>query len=156
MDISPLISNWQRFSSILWAVSWVWWLFLLLCKSSLVWCSPFCSLFLLDAEAWVLFRETFLLLCVPVYFLLLPGVICFLWDRNLQTFALGWLQTLILLISAFWVARITGFLHFLKAQRIIYRLKKNFTYYGCFAGDRVCVSLHVILPAYLFLTKSQN
>jgi hypothetical protein len=43
------MSSCQRFSSILWAVSWVCWLFPLLC-SSLIGCSPICSLFLLDAE----------------------------------------------------------------------------------------------------------
>jgi hypothetical protein len=39
----------------------------------------------------------------------------FLWrvfqDRVLQTICLGWLQTMILLIAAFWVARITGVSH---------------------------------------------
>jgi hypothetical protein len=40
------MSNWQRFSPMLWAVSWVWWLFPLLYRSSLVWCSPICSLLL--------------------------------------------------------------------------------------------------------------
>jgi hypothetical protein len=31
------MSSWQRFSPILWAVSWVWWQFSLLCRISLVW-----------------------------------------------------------------------------------------------------------------------
>jgi hypothetical protein len=31
-----------------------------------------------------------------------------LWDRVLRTICQGWLWTSILLISAFWVARITG------------------------------------------------
>jgi hypothetical protein len=37
--VSYQMSSWQRFFSILWAVSWLWWLFPLLCRSSLVWCS---------------------------------------------------------------------------------------------------------------------
>jgi uncharacterized membrane protein YcfT len=32
-------------------------------------------------------------------------------DRVLHTVCLGWLWTMILLISAFWVARITGMSH---------------------------------------------
>jgi hypothetical protein len=48
--VSYQMNSWQRFSLILWAVSWVWWLFPLLCWSSLVWFSLICSLFLLDAE----------------------------------------------------------------------------------------------------------
>jgi hypothetical protein len=34
----------------------------------------------------------------------------FFWDRVTQTIFLGWLWTLILLISASWIARITGML----------------------------------------------
>jgi hypothetical protein len=43
----------------------------------------------------------------------LPALFCegFFWDRGSQTICLGWLQTAILLISAFWVARITGVSH---------------------------------------------
>jgi hypothetical protein len=54
----------------------------LLCRSSLVWCSPICSFFLLAAEPfWVLFRKSFLIptcsYCFfeAVYFLLLLGVV---------------------------------------------------------------------------------
>jgi hypothetical protein len=50
------ISSWQRFSTILWIVSWVWWLFSLLCRSFLVWCNPIYSLFLLEG---VLLRKLF-------------------------------------------------------------------------------------------------
>jgi hypothetical protein len=35
----------------------------------------------------------------------------YFWDRVLWTICLGWLQTTILLISASWVARITGMSH---------------------------------------------
>jgi hypothetical protein len=42
---------------------------------------------------------------------------------SLELFAQGWLQTLILLISAFWVARITGMSHQHPAQRL--RLNKS-------------------------------
>jgi hypothetical protein len=39
-----------------------------------------------------------------------PLLFCagFFWDRILQTICLGWLQTMILLISASWVGRMTG------------------------------------------------
>jgi hypothetical protein len=70
------MSSWQRFSPILSAVSWVWWLFLLLCRSSLVLCSPICSLFLLDAQPFEFsLWSCSLYLSVPVYFLLLPVVV---------------------------------------------------------------------------------
>jgi hypothetical protein len=42
------MSSWQRFSPILWAISWVWLLFPLLCRRSLVWCSLISSLFFSD------------------------------------------------------------------------------------------------------------
>jgi hypothetical protein len=35
----------------------------------------------------------------------------FFWDRVLRTVCPGWPRTTILLISAFWVARITGVSH---------------------------------------------
>jgi hypothetical protein len=35
----------------------------------------------------------------------------YFWDRVSQTICLGWLWTAILLISAYWVARITGVSH---------------------------------------------
>jgi hypothetical protein len=48
--------------------------------------------------------------CLFVLFFILPSL--FLWrvfqDRVLQTIGPGWLPTAILLISASWVARITG------------------------------------------------
>jgi hypothetical protein len=40
----------------------------------------------------------------------------FFWNRVLQTICLGWLQTTIPLISASWVARITGVSHHTGAQ----------------------------------------
>jgi hypothetical protein len=42
-----------------------------------------------------------------------PALFCdgFFWDRVLWTVCLGWLWTTILLISASWVARITGVSH---------------------------------------------
>jgi hypothetical protein len=42
-----------------------------------------------------------------------PALFCvgFFWDRVSQTISPGWLQTSILLISASWVARITGVSH---------------------------------------------
>jgi hypothetical protein len=70
------MSNWQRFSPILWAVSWVCWLFLLLCRSSLVLRSPVCLFFLLDTEPFDIdLGSISLYLSVPVYFLLLPEVV---------------------------------------------------------------------------------
>jgi hypothetical protein len=54
----------------------VWWLFPLLCRNSLVWCSPICSWFLLDAGPFAVFLgRSSLYLSVPVYFLLLLGVV---------------------------------------------------------------------------------
>jgi hypothetical protein len=38
-------------------------------------------------------------------------VMSFFWDRVSWTICLGWLRTMILLISASWVARITGMSH---------------------------------------------
>jgi hypothetical protein len=43
-----------------------------------------------------------------------PALFCdgfFFWDRVSQTICLGWLQNVILLISASWVAKITGVSH---------------------------------------------
>jgi hypothetical protein len=40
---------------------------------------------------------------------------CF-WNRVSQTICQGWLQTAILLISASWIARITGMSHWYPAQ----------------------------------------
>jgi hypothetical protein len=58
------MSGWKRFSPILLADSWVWWLFCLLCRNYLVWCNPICSLFLL-----VLFRKVF---PIPICFSVFP------------------------------------------------------------------------------------
>jgi hypothetical protein len=50
--VSYSMSIWQRFSHILWSVFWVWWLLLLLCRSSLFilslrcWAFEFSTLFL--------------------------------------------------------------------------------------------------------------
>jgi hypothetical protein len=74
--VSYQMSGWQRFSPILWVVSWVWWLFLLLYRRSLVWRSLICSLLLLDAEPFQFYLGSCsLYLYVPVYFILLPRVI---------------------------------------------------------------------------------
>jgi hypothetical protein len=43
------------------------------------------------------------------------------WDRVSRAICLGWLQTEILLISASWVARITGMRHPCSASHIIFR-----------------------------------
>jgi hypothetical protein len=43
-------------------------------------------------------------------------VMGFFWDRVLQTICSGWLWTVILLISASWVARVTGVSHWSPAQ----------------------------------------
>jgi hypothetical protein len=48
----------------------------LLCRSSLAWCSPFCSLLLLDAESFEFcLRSCSLYLSVPVFFLLLSRAV---------------------------------------------------------------------------------
>jgi hypothetical protein len=48
----------------------------LLCRSSLVWCSPIYSLFLLDSEPFEFCLESCsVYLSDPVYFLLLPRVV---------------------------------------------------------------------------------
>jgi hypothetical protein len=46
-----------------------------------------------------------------------PALFCdgFFWDRVSQTICLGWVQTAVLLISASWVARITGESHWCPA-----------------------------------------
>jgi hypothetical protein len=50
--------------------------FLFLCRSSLVWCSPFCSFFLLDADPFEFYLGSLsLYLSAPVYFLPIPGVV---------------------------------------------------------------------------------
>jgi hypothetical protein len=70
------MSSWQRFSSIVWAVSWIWWLFPLLCRSSLVWCSPICLFFLLVAVSFEFgLGSLSLYLSVPEYFPQLLGVV---------------------------------------------------------------------------------
>jgi hypothetical protein len=73
------MSSWQRFSPTLWAVTWVWWVFLLLCRSSLVWCSHISLFFLLDAEPFKFcLGNGSIYLYIPMYFLLLPGVLSML------------------------------------------------------------------------------
>jgi hypothetical protein len=42
------INSWQRFSPILWAIAWVWWLFPLLWRSSLLWFCTISSLYLFN------------------------------------------------------------------------------------------------------------
>jgi hypothetical protein len=68
------MSSWQRFPPFLCAVSWIWWMFPLLCRSSSVWCRLICSFFLLEPFEFSL-GSHFLYLFVPVYFLLLPGLL---------------------------------------------------------------------------------
>jgi hypothetical protein len=66
------MSRWQRYSPILWAVSWVWWLFPLLFRSSLVWCRHICLLFLFDAEPFefcLVIPYTYLFQCISYSFL---------------------------------------------------------------------------------------
>jgi hypothetical protein len=56
----------------------------------------------------------------------LPAFFCdgFFQDRVSWTSCPGWLQTVILLISASWVARITGVSHQLPAEHLPYNVKK--------------------------------
>jgi hypothetical protein len=69
------MSRWKRFFPILWAVSWVWWLFPLQCRSLLVWCNPICSLFCLDAEPFKFCLGSSSLYLSVLVFLLLPGLV---------------------------------------------------------------------------------
>jgi hypothetical protein len=50
-----------------------------------------------------------------------PALFCdgIFWDRVSQTICPGWLRTTILLISAYWVARITGMSHWHLASNIL-------------------------------------
>jgi hypothetical protein len=50
------------------------------------------------------------------------------WDRFSRTICLGWLWTTILLISASWVASITGVSHWHPASILILMLSLNITY----------------------------
>jgi hypothetical protein len=48
----------------------------------------------------------------------------FFWDRVSWTICLGWLQTVILLISASWLARITGMSHWRLAGMALWSCAK--------------------------------
>jgi hypothetical protein len=88
------MSTWQRFFSHSMGCLCVWWLVPLLCKSSLVWCSPLCLFFLLDAEPFEFcLGSHYLYISNPVCFLLLPGVV-----SQFQNFYYGLWPTL----SWFW------------------------------------------------------
>jgi hypothetical protein len=52
-----------------------------------------------------------------------PALVCegFFWDRVSWTICPGWLQTTILLISAFWVARLTDISHWYLASLGFYK-----------------------------------
>jgi hypothetical protein len=53
----------------------------------------------------------------------IPSALCcdgFFRDRVSRTICLGWLQTLILLISAFWVAKITSMSHWRLAYWVFF------------------------------------
>jgi hypothetical protein len=56
------------------------------------------------------FSSTSILDSGPTPWFTPPALFCdgYFWDRALRTIYLVWLWTTILLISAFWVARITG------------------------------------------------
>jgi hypothetical protein len=69
------IYSWQWFSPILWAASWIWWPFLLLCRSFLVSFSPTCQSFLLAEKPFAFYLGSYCLcLLVLVYSLLFPAL----------------------------------------------------------------------------------
>jgi hypothetical protein len=67
--------SWQRISLILWAVSSIWWPFLLLCKIFLISCNSICQSSLLVAKPLEFYLVSHCLcLLIPVYSLLFPAL----------------------------------------------------------------------------------
>jgi hypothetical protein len=63
-----------------------------------------------------------------------------LWDRVLWTIYLGWLQTAILLIFAFWVARTAGMSHWCQAALFLFTVTL-ITERFC---DQLCGVYHIL------------
>jgi hypothetical protein len=62
------IFSWQRFSPVLWAISLVWWLFLLLCRRFLAPYCPICWSFLSIAKVLEFYSRSYsLCLCLPLF-----------------------------------------------------------------------------------------
>jgi hypothetical protein len=76
------------------------------------------------------------------------------WDRVSQTICLGWLRTMILLISASWVARIIGMSHQCPAHLVILYL--HFSDYINYDTHSNSISVCVFICIHLFICDTAD